>query len=305
MSTTAIKPATAVVTVERLLESGKDQLQKVLPAVVQSDRFIRVALTDIRKSRQLQACNPVSVCAAVMQAAQLGLEFGSTLGHAYLIPYKDEATLQVGYRGLMHLARRSGAVKSFESRLVYDGDVFEVNYGTNPSLLHAPQFKTETLTHIYAVATLMDGTKLFEVMTKAAIEEHRQKYASRNADTWNKAFDEMSRKTVIKRLIKYLPITSEVADALEIESRFEPEEQHDPEKIVNAEKKQMTLSIGESNQAKQALQALFAECAEASIDTSDIYIGDQPSDQQVLAASQILKERLQEWLKKSTTESKA
>lgn len=303
MSTTAIKPATSVVTVERLLESGKEQLQKVLPAVVQSDRFIRVALTEIRKSRQLQACNPVSVCAAVMQAAQLGLEFGSTLGHAYLIPYKDEATLQVGYRGLMHLARRSGAVKAFESRVVNEGDEFHYEYGLEPTIRHIPKGGA-AMSHVYAIATLTDGSKIFEVMTRAAIDDHRQKYASRNADTWNKAFDEMSRKTVVKRLIKYLPITPEVADALEIESRFEPEEQHDPSKIIDAEKKQMTLSIGESNQAKNALQTLFAECAEASIDTSDILIGDQPTDQQVLAASQILKERLQEWLKKSTTESK-
>lgn len=299
-TTTQIATKQKTTTVETLLEAGKDQIQRVLPAVVQSDRFIRVALTEIRKSRQLQACNPVSICASVMQAAQLGLEFGSTLGHVYLIPYKDEATLQVGYRGLMHLARRSGAVKSFESRLVYDGDIFKVTYGTNPAIEHDPQFKTSTITHIYAVATLNDGTKMFEVMTKEQIDEHRAKYAQRNAATWDKAYEEMARKTVVKRLIKYLPITPEVADALELEARFEPE-QHDPEKIQQSQNSSTAITSGEAQHARVVLATLFSECAELGIDTDDVALSPEANEQQILAVTQILKERLTTW-KKSTAE---
>lgn len=299
MTQVAIKTASNL-TVEKLLESGKDQLQKVLPQVIQSDRFIRVALTEIRKSLPLQKCNPVSVCAAVMQAAQLGLEFGSTLGHAYLIPYGAEATLQVGYRGLMHLARRSGAVKAFEARVVYADDEFSYEFGLYPNIKHIPK-NTGAITHIYAIATLTDGSKVFDVMTKAAIDDHRAKYASRNKDTWEKAYEEMAKKTVIKRLIKSLPITPEVADALEIESRFEPqEEERDSDKLTKTMDGQLILSDGEAQAAQISLGRLYAECDDAGISTDDLILEEDASPAQVLAATQILNARITEWKKKST-----
>lgn len=276
-------------TVDVMLSNAKDQIQKALPAVISSDRFIRVAVTEIRKSPQLQQCNPISVCAAVMQAAQLGLEFGSTLGHAYLIPYKNEATLQVGYRGLMHLCRRSGMVKKFEARAVYEGDFFEYELGTNPFIKHRPTGNQKNMVAVYAVATLEDGTTQFDVMSREALEEHQRKY-SRNNGTWNSAFEEMSKKTVIKRIIKMLPISTEVAEALDrdVDSVIEVRE---PEKVQKlAENTNSYISKAESTQIMDELEKLCLKATELKIDIEDL--PDDFTDQTALACTQILKERI-------------
>jgi recombination protein RecT len=276
-------------TVDIMLQNAKDQIAKALPSVIGSDRFIRVALSEIRKSPQLQQCNPMSICSAVMQAAQLGLEFGSTLGHAYLIPYKSEATLQVGYRGLMHLCRRSGMVKKFEARAVYEGDFFEYELGTEPFIKHRPTGTQKNMVAVYAVATLEDGSTQFDVMSREALEEHQRKY-SRNNGTWNTAFEEMAKKTIIKRLIKLLPISTEVAEALErdVDSVIEVRE---PEKIQKlTENTNSYVSKAESTAIMDELEKLCLKATELKVDIEDM--PDDFTDQTALAWSQILKERI-------------
>lgn len=295
-------PSKKPVTIEQMLEAGKDQIQKALPSLIGSDRFIRVALTEIRKNPQLQRCSPVSICSAVMQAAQLGLEIGGTLGFAYLIPYKDEATFQVGYKGLMHLARRSGEIKRFEARCVYDGDHFDYWLGTNPTIDHKPLMKypgPKTLTHVYAVVTFSDGSSQFEVMSADDIEEHRKKYTRGGGDTWTKSYEAMAKKTTIKRLIKLLPISTDLQEALNADNRVYEAESHDPDKKERIENGQMLLSQREADHAASVLGGLFHECAEVGVNTDDLILDDTASPAQVLAATQILRERLEQWKTKS------
>lgn len=289
---------------ELMLEQGKKQIERALPAIVKSDRFIRTVLTEVRKSHALQKCSPVSVCAAVMQAAQLGLEFGSQLGHVYLVPYKDEATLQVGYRGLMELVRRSGFVRTFSASCVYEGDIFDWEQGTKPFIRHKPCGVQKNLLFVYAVATFPNDQFQFDVMSRAAVEEVRDKFSrAKNADAWTKSFDEMAKKTVVRRLIKMLPISTEVSEALSTEDDFETiEVERKPELAARVAESQMQLSSKESEAAHDEVERLFVECEKLKINTDDLPIEDY-TDQQAVAICEILRERIKGW--KSINESKS
>jgi len=292
------------VTFATVLEQSKEQIMRALPAVTSSERFMRVVLTEWRKSKDLQACDPRSLVGAVIQAAQLGLEFGSTLGHAYLIPYGGQATMQVGYRGLMHLARRGGEIKRFEARAVHEGDLFEYEYGTNPHIKHVPSGKSgQKLAFVYAVATFSDGENQFDVMSVEEVEDVRKKY-SKAQKTWQNSYDEMAKKTVIKRLVKMLPVCAELQAALEYDNRTIDLDAtpHEPAKARRVAEGQMQLSAGESEAAQLALGTLFRECSEHGINTDDLVLNEDATDQEVLAATQILKERITAW--KSKNESK-
>lgn len=277
-------------TVDTMLYDAKSAIASALPNVISSDRFIRVALTEIRKSRALQACDPVSVCSAVMQAAQLGLEFGSSLGQIYLVPFGQECTLMVGYRGYIALLQRSGSIKSMSAHAVYEGDFFEYELGLEQKLVHKPTGIQKNLVFVYAIATLQDGTKQFEVMSREAVEHVRDNFSrAKNSDSWKKSFDEMAKKTVIRRLIKMLPIAPEVADALSVD---EPEtiEVREPEKYLKIQEGQMNLNKQESDVIHSELEKLFTHCNNAKIDVEDL--PEDYNDQQALACIQILKERI-------------
>lgn len=199
-----------------LIEQNREQIEKALPKHVTVERMMRVALTEFRKSGKLQQCDPVSFLGAVVQAAQLGLEPGGALGHCYLIPYGKECQLQIGYRGMIDLARRSGNIVSISARAVYNGDKFEISLGTDDSLVHVPAFKTKELQFVYAVAKLKDGGVQFDVMSVADVEQIRDKH-TKNSDAWRSHFDEMAKKTVVRRLFKLLPVSIEIRDAMRAE----------------------------------------------------------------------------------------
>lgn len=209
----AAKPAP---TITALLDTYRDQIAKALPQHVNVDRMMRVALTEYRKSPKLQMCDSVSFIGAVVQAAQLGLEPGGALGHCYLIPYGKECQLQIGYRGMIDLARRSGNIVSISARAVYEGDDFEISLGTDDKLSHTPKFEGRDLKFVYAVAKLKDGGVQFDVMSVADIIQIRDKH-TKNSDAWRSHFDEMAKKTVIRRLFKLLPVSIEMQDALRAE----------------------------------------------------------------------------------------
>lgn len=206
--------------VQDLLVKSKASIAAALPRHIDSDRFARIALTEFKKNPKLKECDPMSFLAAIMTSAQLGLEPGP-LGHCYLIPYKDQIELQISYKGLIALALRSGDVLSISGRVVYENDIFEVKLGTDETILHTPSYDNPgAMKLVYAVATLKNGGKQFEVMTKAQIEEIKKlsKGLTRSDSPWINHYNAMAIKTVIKRLIKYLPVSTDVAIASSIDS---------------------------------------------------------------------------------------
>jgi recombination protein RecT len=195
------------------------QIEKALPSVITAERFTRMALTAVSINPQLANCTPASFMGAMMQAAQLGLEPNTPLGQAYLLPYRNKGNLecqfQIGYKGLIDLAHRSGEFKNIEARVVYENDDFEYEYGLEPKLYHKPAMKNRgDVVCYYAVYTLVNGGFGFEVMSKEDIKAHAKAYSqsyNSSFSPWSKNFDEMAKKTVIKRVLKYAPIKTEFA----------------------------------------------------------------------------------------------
>lgn len=218
--------------VKAFFESQKGVLQAVLPKHVNADRMLKIALGAMRTTPKLMQCKTESLFGAIVQCSQLGLEPNTPLGHAYLIPFdnrrKGETEVQIvlGYKGLIDLARRSGQVISISAHEVCRNDKFDYAYGLDERLDHVPAMgdRGEVIA-FYAVAKLVGGGHAFEVMSRQQVEDIRDasqnyKFAKDKASTvWGQNFIEMGRKTVLRRLFKYLPVSIELATAAVLDSK--------------------------------------------------------------------------------------
>ncbi len=218
-----------------LLESSKKQIQMALPRHLTAEKMVRMAVTLVNRTPGLQECDPLSIVACVVQASELGLELSGPLGQCYMVPRwnknigANEATFQVGYRGLIDLAMRSGKVDSVPLRIVYTNDYFDYEYGTQQFIRHKPSddgpppIQDESLPYpdnvraVYAVIYLKGSDKPdFEVMTTQQIEQHRRRYSPKSYTTtspWRSAWEEMARKTPCRRLAKRSPVSIEFQKA--------------------------------------------------------------------------------------------
>jgi recombination protein RecT len=196
-----------------MLERSRPQIGQLVPAG-NVDRVIRVARTAFLLKPEIQRCTPQSILGAVMRACELNLEPGGALQHAYLVPYGSECQFQLGYRGMLVLARRSGQFKAIDARVVHEGDRFEVYYDPEPTLKHAPDLSGEVrkATHAYAYARLRSGSLVVCVMSRGQIEALRQRYANPKSKMWLEAWDEAACKTVLRRLLKRQDCSVETRD---------------------------------------------------------------------------------------------
>lgn len=198
-------------TIQQWVKTYEKQIAKALPSVITPERFSRMVLTAITKTPKLAECSPGSFIGAMLVAAQLGLEPNTPLGQAYLIPYKRECQFQIGYKGLIDLAYRSGQIKCIMAEIVYENDEFSFEYGLNPELKHKPAMSDRgEAKWVYAVYKLNDGGYSFKVMSMDDVIAHGQKYSNAfNNGPWQTATEEMAKKTVLKQLLKYAPLKSE------------------------------------------------------------------------------------------------
>ena len=118
-----------VASVRDLLDKSKTQIALALPRHMSADRLLRVAMTSVQRNPKLLDCTHLSLIAAIIQSAQLGLEPDDLLGHAYLVPFKTTVVLIPGYKGLISLSRRSGEIKAVYARTVYEKDHFKISFG--------------------------------------------------------------------------------------------------------------------------------------------------------------------------------
>ncbi|MCR4294646.1 MAG: recombinase RecT [Elusimicrobia bacterium] len=212
----AIAKNTPIQTLAAYINARKDQLSAVLPKHMTAERIVKIAIAAAARTPALLQCSPESVYLALAQAAQLGLEAGSPLGGAYLVPYKQTCTLIVGYRGLIDLARRSGQILSIEAHIVHQKDKFELSFGLEPRLVHVPYLDGDpgSMKLVYAVAKLRDGGTQAEVMSRTDVDAIRSRSKAGGHGPWVTDYEEMAKKTVVRRLAKYLPLTIELADAV-------------------------------------------------------------------------------------------
>ena len=197
-------------TIFDVIQSGAKQFATALPKHINSDRFVRIAITTIRQNPKLAQCNQESLLGALMVSAQLGLEPG-VLGQCYLIPYGRECQFQIGYKGMIELLRRSGQLKDIYAYSVYENDEFEMTYGLNRDLKHKPNLQNKgNFIGCYCVAVLKDDARAFEYMTKEEIEAHGKKFSKTYGNgPWKTDFEAMAHKTVVKKMLKWLPVSVE------------------------------------------------------------------------------------------------
>ena len=236
MSTALLKtPLRQVDTVKNLLMNAqaRDQLSMVAARHMSPERMMRVMANSIRTTPKLGQCEPLSFLGALMQCAALGLEPNTILGHAYMIPFENkrkgvtEVQVVVGYKGLIDLARRSGHITSIQANIHYsDDDLWEYEEGTEARLRHRPGNLKGDKLHAYAIAQFKDGGHAYVVLPWAHVMSIRDgsqgwqtaKRFGKTSDTpWGKYEDEMAKKTAVRALAKYLPLSVEFVDAMQLD----------------------------------------------------------------------------------------
>ena len=207
---------------QQYIKSMEGEIAKALPSVITPERFTRIVLSAISVNPKLAECTPKSFLGAMMTSAQLGLEVNTPLGQAYVIPYMNhgvmEAQFQIGYKGQIDLAYRSGDVEVIQSHVVYENDEFICEYGLEPKLTHKPadHDRGEPI-KVYAVFKTKSGGFGFEVMSMDDVRRHAAKYSksySSSSSPWKTNFEEMAKKTVLKRVLKYAPMKSDFVRAV-------------------------------------------------------------------------------------------
>lgn len=219
-----------------LLEKKKGELAKMLPRTLSIERLLKVAQIAATTTPALAKCDVPSLVGAIGQCAQMGLEPNTVLGHAYLVPFNtkrkdadgnerwvNSVQVIIGYKGLIDLARRSGQIVSIAAHEVCKNDAFELVYGLDEKLNHTPALgERGDLIGFYAVAKLKDGGHCCEFMSVHQVQEIMVGTQSKGKyGPWKEHFVEMGRKTVIRRLAKYLPLSVEFQTAAALDSMAE------------------------------------------------------------------------------------
>lgn len=224
-----------VVSQKEFLVENISKLMEIIPCPPnkredRARRLVTNLLLVISYSPILQKCSNISVFKCLMDLAQLELDPTPALSECYLVPYKakvgkdyiDEAKLIIGYRGLMALTRRSGEIKSIVARVVLEGDEFYYRFGLDEKLEHVPSTnnsKDRVVKYAYAIATLADGTKQFDIMNDIELDKIRStsKTGFGEYSPWSNFYEEMAKKTVVRRLFKMLPVSKEMQIAASLD----------------------------------------------------------------------------------------
>lgn len=245
-------------TMQQYVKAMEGEIKKALPSVITPERFTRMILSAMSVNPKLSQCTPSSFLGAMMSAAQLGLEPNTPLGQAYILPYMNkgvlEAQFQLGYKGLIDLAYRSGEVEVVQAHIVYENDEFECEYGLDPKLSHKPAASERgNPIKVYAVFKTKSGGYGFEVMSMDDVRTHAEKYSkaySTSFSPWKTNFEEMAKKTVLKKVLKYAPLKSEFVRGVTADGTIKTELSADmydvPNEIVeNVEYTEVNTETGE------------------------------------------------------------
>ncbi len=221
-----------VTSLEKMIFAASKEIGKSVPDQIKPERIIQIALTCVRTNPDLAKCTPASFLGALFVSAELGLE--PIAGNAYIIPFNNkrkingnwqtikEAQFIIGYRGLASLFYRHAKSLGLSWGVVYEGDTFDYQYGTDQYLRHKPGESKDKVIGYYVIASLRGGDKPFLYMTKEACLAHGEKHSKtfnngkfHDSSPWAKEFDAMAKKTVLIQLAKTLPLSVELHQAIQ------------------------------------------------------------------------------------------
>lgn len=224
----AMPPANDQPSIKDFLRSKKGMIQQALEGTALTpERLLSVVMTEMRKTPALRECTRDSLFGSLVQAAQLGLEPGSALGHCYLIPYRNrkagtvECQFQIGYKGMIDLARRSGQIKKIYAHCVFEQDEFLVEYGMEQRLVHKPFLDgpAGNVIGAYAVAHLVGGGDQFVYLPRHKLDGVRKGSKAGDSGPWKDHFESMCQKTAARALFKWLPVSIEAATAAALDEQ--------------------------------------------------------------------------------------
>lgn len=226
-----------------LIKAMEPEIKKALPEVITPERFTRMALSALNTTPGLRECTQISFLAALMNAAQLGLEPNTPLGQAYLIPYNNkgamECQFQIGYKGLIDLSYRNPQMQIISAQVVYENDEFEYELGLNPKLVHRPVLKDRGEVKLfYGLFKLVNNGFGFEVMSKEDMDAYAKEYSKAfdsSFSPWKSNYIGMAKKTVIKQALKYAPIKADFQKALSTDETIKTEIGEDMSEIHGEE----------------------------------------------------------------------
>lgn len=251
------------VTMQDYIKKMQGEIAKALPSVLTPERFTRITLSALSTNAKLAETTPKSFLGAMMTAAQLGLEPNTPLGQAYLIPFRNHGVLecqfQLGYKGLIDLAYRSGDVSTIQAHTVYANDEFEYELGLEPKLRHVPAKSDRgDPVFFYAVFRTKDGGYGFDVMSLDDVRAHAKKYSKAYGNgPWQTNFEEMAKKTVLKRVLKYAPLKTDFVRGLSADETIKTELSEDmfsvpDETVIEVEGYEVDETTGEVKESTDA-----------------------------------------------------
>lgn len=226
--------------IQDYIEIMAPAIKAALPSVMTPERFSRITLSALSATPKLKECTPQSFLGAMMTAAQLGLEPNTPLGQAYLIPFRNhghmQCQFQLGYKGLIDLAYRSGEVSIIQAHTVRENDDFAYELGLDPKLHHVPAKSNRgNAIAYYAMFKTKDGGYGFQVMSIDEVNAHARAYSkSFSSGPWQTNFDEMAKKTVLKKVLKYAPLKSDFVRGIAQDSTIKNEIADDMADIPDA-----------------------------------------------------------------------
>lgn len=232
MATQLVQASSRAEDVKRLFVLNNDAMVKMAPRTTgDPSRLIRIAYNAIAFDSKLVQCTRESLIGGVMEAVKLGITLGGPMQEGWLLPFRNsrentlDATLIVGYQGYRNIIDRGKSVVDLHPRAVYANDEFEFEFGVHPRIRHRPYWMAGAaepgpLKCVYAVARLARGGVQVEVMPVKEVEAHRQRSRQKDSGPWKNDYDAMALKTVIRKISKYLPKSSEIlARALDLDEK--------------------------------------------------------------------------------------
>ena len=181
----------------------KKKFEDVLGA--RAPQFVASMINLVGNDKNLQNCNPISVISSCLVAASLDLPIDKNLGCAWVVPYKGQATFQMGYRGYVQLALRSAQYRAINVINVHEGELVEWNPLTEELKIDFDQKVSDKVIGYAAYFELLNGFKKVEYWDMQRILDHKKKF-SKSDFGWGKDFDAMARKTVLRNMLNQLPL---------------------------------------------------------------------------------------------------
>jgi recombination protein RecT len=283
-SSTALTQRQRDTLLQQVAAKGAD-LERVLPRDKKLDWFLGEVRVMVARTPGLLECDKVSVFNALTTCAQLGLSPSGRLGSAWLIPFKSNCTLVIGYKGYLDLAYRSGDVLGVRAQVVYENDDFIYRDGLQPVLEHTPSEDANPgpMRAVYAVVTMRGGHKEATVMWAREIQTIRARSAGarKQGGPWDTDPAEMAKKTVVRRALKMAPLSPDKAALLA--RAQEVDDVEDAEWVEDAPADVPVPRRGGSTLKAKVLEANTTATQRIEQSPEEAYVQREPTDEELAA----------------------